>query len=52
MTAEGAVGANRSLVVSIPASTFQTRRYLVNVSAGPAGAREIVATYAVVVMLQ
>lgn len=50
-TAEGAGGANRSLVVSIPASTFQTRRYLINVSAGPAGAREIVATYPVVVVL-
>ena len=45
-------GANRSVVVSIPASTFQTARYLVNVSAGPPAAREIVATYSLVVVLQ
>jgi hypothetical protein len=51
VTAEGS-GANRSLVVSIPASTFQTGRYLVNVNAGPANAREIVATYPLVVVLQ
>jgi hypothetical protein len=50
MAAEGA-GVTRSLVVSIPPSTFQTRRYLINVSAGSAGAREIVATYALVVVL-
>ena len=50
MAAEGA-GVTRSIVVSIPASTFQTRRYLINVSAGSADARAIVATYAVVVVL-
>jgi hypothetical protein len=49
--AEG-TGADRSLVVSIPASAFQTRRYLINVSAGRAGAREVVATYPLTVVLQ
>jgi hypothetical protein len=51
MAAEGS-DANRSLVVSIPASTFQTRRYLISVSAGPSDVREIVATYPFVVVLQ
>jgi hypothetical protein len=51
MVAEG-TEVNRSLVVSIPASTLHTRRYLISVSAGPPGLREIVATYPFVVVLQ
>lgn len=51
-TAAERAGETRSLVVTIPASTFQTRRYLINVSAGPSDAREIVATYPLVVVLQ
>ena len=51
-TAAEGTGADRSLAVSIPASVFQTRRYLLSVSAGPTGARESVATYPLVVVLQ
>jgi hypothetical protein len=51
-TAAEGEGANRALVVTIPSSTLQTRRYLITASAGPSNAREIVATYPLVVVLQ
>lgn len=51
MPAEG-TGVNRSIVISIPASTFRTRRYLISVSAGPADAHESIATYPLIVMVQ
>jgi hypothetical protein len=51
IAAEGQ-GANRSLVMSIPASTFQTARYLISASVGSSNAREIVATYPLVVVLE
>ena len=51
-TAASGTGTDRSVVVSIPAVVFHTRRYLINVSAGPPGGRETVATYPLVVVLQ
>ena len=43
---------NRTLVISIPASTFRNGRYLIRVSAGSASNQEIVATYPFSVVLQ
>jgi hypothetical protein len=42
-------GPDRSLVVTIPASLFRTRRYLISVSAEPEG-RDTIATYTVIVV--
>jgi len=43
---------DRSVVVSIPASTFQTRRYLINVMGETTRATEIAGSYPLVVVLQ
>jgi len=43
---------NRSLILTIPASTFRSGRYLISVSAGTAGQRETVATYSFTAVLQ